>query len=210
MVSRGDKRQSSSNRRRKAKVVNALIDNPADLCTKPAMKSSTKIVRGARHPSAVSTIFYDDQTGSFSQKAGKVKAARAITASVFINEPLDLTFTTKLRNVIHYIFEDLRDVVALSTPPSSDIEKSIMEMRALSGSAENRLNEELKRHLAELIEETEAFVRGEKTGLTGIPDFQSALHYRHYVRIAWLSHFILTNLPGPVPGRPSADFPPNS
>jgi hypothetical protein len=71
-------------------------------------------------------------------------------------------------------------------------------MRALNGSPENRLNEELKRHLIELIEETEAFVRGEKTGLTGVPDFQSALHYRHYVRIAWLSYFILKNLPGPV------------
>ena len=112
------------------------------------------------------------------------------------------------------VFESLRDVVAYSTPPSADVDKSLREMRALNGSSENHLNEEIKRHLNELIEETDAFLRGEKTGLTGIPDFQSAMHYRHYVRIAWLSNFILSNLAGPVPDRsgqsPSSDFPPNS
>lgn len=215
MVPRGDKRPSMSHLKRKVGAVEALLADPVDLSTTKAEKAAIKNSRTGRKTSVVSAIVYDKKPfGGDAPFQNPVKPGHhRKPASVSMQAPSDLTFTTKLRNVIHYVFESLRDMIALSAPPSSDIEKSVMEMRALIGSAENRLNEEVKRHLTELIEETEAFLRGEKTGLTGTPDFQSALHYRHYVRIAWLSHFILSNLAGLSPGRlaqgSSADFPSN-
>ncbi len=219
MVSHGNKKPSMPNRKRKVGAVEALLADPVDLSTTKAEKTAIKnSLTGGRKSSVVSAIVYNARQTIPLQNPAKTdrhsKKAGLVAASVFAHEPLTLTFTTKLRNVISYVFESLRDVVAHSTPPSADVDKSLREMRALNGSSENRLNEEIKRHLNELIEETDAFLRGEKTGLTGIPDFQSALHYRHYVRIAWLSNFILSNLAGPVPDRsgqsPSSDFPPNS
>jgi hypothetical protein len=174
MVSRDDKKQSAHYRKRKVGAVEALLADPVDLSSTKAEKTSFRNSRTNRASSVVSAFVYD----------------KSPSVSVRIQGPSNFTFTTKLRNVIQFVFESLRE--------TEGIEKSVREMRALNGSPENRLNEELKRHLIELIEETEAFVRGEKTGLTGVPDFQSALHYRHYVRIAWLSYFILKNLPGPV------------
>ncbi|MGB7568874.1 MAG: hypothetical protein WBM07_13520 [Chitinivibrionales bacterium] len=219
MVSHGNKKPSAPNRKRKVGAVEALLADPVDLSTTKAEKTAIKnsLTRG-RTSSVVSAIVYNARQTIPLQNPAKTdrhsKKAGMVAASVFAYQPLTLTFTTKLRNVISYVFESLRDVVAYSTPPSADVDKSLREMRALNGSSENRLNEEIKRHLNELIEETDAFLRGEKTGLTGIPDFQSALHYRHYVRIAWLSNFILSNLAGPVPDRsgqsPSSDFPSNS
>jgi hypothetical protein len=182
MVSRDDKKQSTHYRKRKVGAVEALLADPVDLSSTKAEKTSFRNSRTNRASSVVSAFVYD----------------KSPSVSVRIQGPSNFTFTTKLRNVIQFVFESLRETIAQSTTPSEGIEKSVREMRALNGSPENRLNEELKRHLIELIEETEAFVRGEKTGLTGVPDFQSALHYRHYVRIAWLSYFILKNLPGPV------------
>jgi hypothetical protein len=74
------------------------------------------------------------------------------------------------------------------------LERSIAETKSLVLQAGNRLNSDMRRRLNELIEETQAFIRGEKTALTNIDDYQGVLHYRHYVRIAWLTHFILNDL----------------
>jgi hypothetical protein len=212
MVSRGDKKPSPYRPKRKIGAVEALLADPVDLSTTKAEKASLKNFLGKRKPTVVSAIVYDKKPEVvFFQNVPETRRRNKAVADS-PNGSLNLTFTTKLRNVIEYIFENLRDMIAHSSPPSKDIEKSLREMRALNGSAENRLNEEIKRHLIELIEETEAFVRGEKTGLTGVTDFQSALHYRHYVRIAWLSNYILSNVTGPVsekPGQDAPDFPPN-
>jgi hypothetical protein len=70
-------------------------------------------------------------------------------------------------------------------------------MKSLSLQADKRLSPETERRLNELIEETEAFVKGEKTALTNTDDFEGVQHYRHYVRIAWLTHFILGDLSDP-------------
>jgi hypothetical protein len=183
MVFRDDKKQSAPHRKRKVGAVEALLADPVDLSITKAEKSALRNSRTNRRSSVISAFVYDKSPA---------------TVPVRIQRSSNFTFTAKLRNVIQFIFESLRETIAQSAKPSEDIEKSIHEMRSLNGSPENRLNAELKRHLMELMEETEAFVKGEKTGLTGVPDFQSALHYRHYVRIAWLSHFILKNLPGPI------------
>jgi hypothetical protein len=204
MVSRDDNKQSAHHRKRKVGAVEALLADPVDLSITKAEKTTLRNSRATRKSSVISAIIYDKNPGTLYQNSVKTdlykKPANLPMVSARIQGPSNFTFTTKLRNVIQFVFESLRETIAQSTSPSEGIEKSVREMRALNGSPENRLNEEIKRHLIELIEETEAFVRGEKTGLTGVPDFQSALHYRHYVRIAWLSHFILKNLPGPVFG----------
>jgi hypothetical protein len=211
MLSHGDKKPSTPHLKRKVGAVEALLADPVDLSTTKAEKTAIKNLRTTRKSAVVSAILYDKKPSGSAPFLNPFETDHVKkTASNAYNGPLNLTFTIKLRNVIQYIFEGLRDTIARSCPPSEDIEKSLREMRALNGSAENRLDEEIKRHLIELIEETEAFVRGEKTGLTGVTDYQSALHYRHYVRIAWLSNYILSNLAGPVSGRSgghSADFP---
>jgi hypothetical protein len=202
MVSRNDKKPSTHHRKRKVGAVEALLADPVDLSITKAEKAVIRNSRTNRSSSVISAIIYDKSTVGLHQNLLKTnllkKPIDSAAGSSHTHGASNLTFTTKLRNVIQFVFEGLRENIARSTTPSADIEKSIREMRALNGNPDNQLSEEIKRHLIELIEETEAFVRGEKTGLTGVPDFQSALHYRHYVRIAWLSHFILNNLPGPA------------
>jgi hypothetical protein len=216
MVSRGDKRSPASFRKRKAGIIEALLADPVDISVTKAEKAAIRNLRSHRRSSVVSAIVYNDKPTVIEKPAKSLhnkNHSPTQTASIFPQTSSNLTFTTKLRNVIQFVLESLRETIALSKPTSTEIEKSIREMRALSVGDNNPLNEEIKRHLAELIEETEAFVSGEKTQLTGITDFQSAMHYRHYVRIAWLANFILNNAPGSVLGRRgglSAEFPPNS
>jgi hypothetical protein len=217
MVSRGDKKPSAPLRKRKTGIVEALLADPVDISVTKAEKAAIKNLRPHRRSSVVSAIVYDEKPAMGFPKTARPGHHKTIThthtVSVFPQEPSSLTFTTKLRNVIQFILDSLREIIALSKPPSEEIEKSLRELHALSAGVKNQLDDEMKRHLSELIEETDAFMHGEKTGLTGVTDFQSAMHYRHYVRIAWLSHCILNNAPGPVFGRrggDAVDFPQNS
>jgi hypothetical protein len=142
-------------------------------------------------------VFDDEKNATALPRRGTLKNAASlppVTVSAFRENPFDLTFTNKLRNVIEYTFECLRDSVADQKPMASYLERSIAEMKTLASQADRRLSLQTLRRLNELIEEVEAFARGEKTALTNTDDYQGVLHYRHYVRIAWLTHFILGDL----------------
>ena len=117
-----------------------------------------------------------------------------ITASVFINEESDLTFKTKLRNIIQYTYECLHDNLVDQTPITPLLARSVDEMKLLSADAVKRLGADTSKRFQEIIEEIIAFLHEDKTETTDNKDLKAVLHYRHYVRIAWLSHFILDDL----------------
>ena len=120
--------------------------------------------------------------------------AQPITASVFIREESDLTFKTRLRNLIQYTVDCLHDNLADQTPITTVLKRSVQEMKALSDETAKRLSAETAKRYNELIEEITAFMVEDKTEEFNNEDLKSVLHYRHYVRIAWLSHFILEDL----------------
>jgi hypothetical protein len=144
----------------------------------------------------VSAIVFDKQAGmpptSGAQNAEKV--IQPITASVFINEESDLTFKTKMRNIVQYTFECLRDNLLDLTPVAPIIQRSMDEMRILCPEADRRLSAETSKRFHELIEEIKAFTEDDPDPPGGNKELRDVMHYRHYVRIAWLSHFILEDI----------------
>jgi hypothetical protein len=203
MVSRDKKKKPSLHEEEKAKVVEAYFQDHLNIKNMKNCKSDSTQNPGSKSgnkTSVVSAIVFDKKKDNISSTNGSPKKQslkRPVTASIFTEDVYDLSFANKMRNVIEYTFECLRDSVSEQTPKSSYLKRSIEEMKSLSLLADKRLSPETERRLNELIEETEAFVKGEKTALTNTDDFEGVQHYRHYVRIAWLTHFILGDLSDP-------------
>jgi hypothetical protein len=190
MVSHDKKKDSSILGNGKAKVMEALISERIKIDGNKDRSGNS----GSKHKlknSVVSAIVFDRR-----KKYDRAGFIPPVNASIFQNDTCDLAFSNKMRNVIEYTFECLRDSVSDQKPMAQFLQRSIKEMKSLSTGADKRLKPETLRHLNELIEETEAFVRGEKTALTGSDEHEGVQHYRHYVRIAWLTHFILCDLNG--------------
>ena len=191
-----DKRKNPLLRRKgKPKIAHAVITPAASNTDDSTMQSSRPKSKSPRTKQSTSVVnafvFNHDTPSSLPPKEG---ALQPINASVFGAGDRFLTFTNKLRNVIEYTFECLRDSVADKAPISPYLARSIVEMKRLCAQAEGCVKPETLRRFKELIEETEAFIRGEKTALTNSDDYEGPLHYRHYVRIAWLTQFILGDL----------------
>jgi hypothetical protein len=145
----------------------------------------------------VVSAFVFDKEHDAPEAAGQQKndtARPPITASVFVNEESDLTFKTKMRNIIQFTFESLRDNLIDLTPAAPLIRRSIEEMQSLAGEVDKRLSAEAAKRFHDLIGETSAFLQGDQNESTANADLQDVMHYRHYVRIAWFSHFILEDL----------------
>jgi hypothetical protein len=124
-----------------------------------------------------------------------IKMARQpITASVFVDEESDIAFKTRLQNIIQYTVDCILDHLANQTSIAAILRKSVDAMKLLSAEADKRLNADTSKRYHELIEEIPAFMQGNKATPTEIDDMQCVMHYRHYVRIAWHSHFILEDL----------------
>ena len=195
MVSPDKKKNPLLRRKGKPKIAHAVITPAASNTNDSTIQSSRppKKSPGTKQSTSVvnAFVFNHDTTSSLPPREG---ALQPINASVFGTGDHFLTFTNKLRNVIEYTFECLRDSVADKAPTSPYLARSVMEMKRLCTQAEGCLKPETLRRFKELMEETEAFIRGEKTALTNSDDHEGPLHYRHYVRIAWLTQFILDDL----------------
>ena len=205
MVTPDKKKHFPPDNKIKGKIVDAIIVRPRQENAKKRLYAALKkeTAKGPRRPSVVSAIVFDkekkaplsrrEHIRNFSaarRHAGRLGPARDLFAEAIY----DLTFANRVRNVIEYTFECLRDSVADQIPMAPYLKRSIAELKTLSLQAHGRLTTDTLRRFSELIEETEAFVKGEKTALTNTDDMVGVLHYRHYVRIAWLTHFILGDL----------------
>jgi hypothetical protein len=187
MVTPDKKKHTALRRKGKVKIVEAIVGGPEHAIDKRPKADNS----GLGASSIVSAFVFENKTAASPSREGFIPP---INASVYNENPFEPTFTFKLRNLIEYAFECVRDSVSDQTPMTPHLERSIAETKSLVLQAGNRLNSDMRRRLNELIEETQAFIRGEKTALTNIDDYQGVLHYRHYVRIAWLTHFILNDL----------------
>jgi len=201
MVSPDKKKHPALRRKGTTTIVEAIVSEPIRLPDeKPnkSLRAKMKKNKAGKSSSVVSAlVFKNDTQSSLPRRENDAQTAGVlppISASVFTSTVYDPTFTTQLRNVIEYTFECLRDSVSDQTPATAYLERSIVEMKRLCNQAQQRLKTETLRRFKELIEETEAFARGEKTTLTSSDDYEGVLHYRHYVRIAWLTQFILGDL----------------
>jgi hypothetical protein len=117
------------------------------------------------------------------------KTKKPITASVFITNESDLLFKIKLRNIIDYTFECIRDHLAEKTPITAVLTRSIEEMKLCRDESAKRLSAEALKYYHELIEELMTFI-GDATAQKKNKD----MNYCDYIRIAWLSHYILEDL----------------
>jgi hypothetical protein len=145
----------------------------------------------------VSAFVFDgrrEEPDGVGRRSDVEKVKKPITASVFVNEESDLTFTTRIRNLIQYTVDVLRDHLAGQTPIDEILQRSIKEMKLLSADVARRLNADTSKRFHDLIEEMTAFMYGDKTDRSENDDLKDVMHYRHYVRIAWISHFILEDL----------------
>ncbi len=151
----------------------------------------------------VSAFVFDEQTepagppvksGNVDVNTKKEGAQSAQSAHVFRSEPSHLTFIVKVRNIVQFTFENIRDNVVDRAPVADLLKRSVTEMKSLQGEASKRFGPETQRRFRELVQELEAFLEGENSTAEMTKDLQSVFHYRHYVRVAWLSHFILGDL----------------
>jgi hypothetical protein len=156
-----------------------------------------KNTRRKGNEKVVSAFVFDRQQEDTSAPEGSnsiEKARQPITASVFINEESDLAFKTRLQNIIQYTFECILDHLAHQTPITAILRRSVDAMLLLGNETDRRLDADTSKRYHEIIEEITAFMHEDTEAPTQIDDMQCVLHYRHYVRIAWNSHFILENL----------------
>ena len=156
-----------------------------------------KNTRRKGNEKVVSAFVFDKQQEDHSDSDGSSnigKVRQPITASVFVNEESDLAFKTRLQNIIQYTFDCILDHLANQTPITAILRRSIDAMILLSDETVKRLDADMSKRYHELIEEITAFMQGNAAAPAEIDDIQCVIHYRHYVRIAWNSHFILENL----------------
>jgi hypothetical protein len=143
----------------------------------------------------VSAFIFDKQQAGApaSRKNKNEQTSQPITASVFVDEESDLTFKIRLRNILQFVFDCLRENLIDLAPVTAIIRRSLDEIKALGPEVDRRMNAETSKRYHDLIEEITFFLKGEATS-TATDDMKAVMHYRHYVRIAWFSHFILEDL----------------
>jgi hypothetical protein len=115
---------------------------------------------------------------------------KPITASIFLANESDLLFRIKIRNIVDYTFGYVRDHLSDLGPEMSLLSRGLEQMRSIRDEADKRLGRDTIKHYHELIEEITEFIQSGATGSVEKDDGR----YRHYVRIAWLSHSILEDL----------------
>ncbi len=144
----------------------------------------------------VSAFVFDKQQAPSpdSRKNINEQASQPITASVFVDEESDLTFKLRLRNILQYTFDCLRENLIDLSPVTPVIRRSLEEIKSLSPDVDKRLSAETAKRYQNLIEEITVFLQGEQNASNTTEDMKGVMHYRHYVRIAWFSHFILEDL----------------
>jgi hypothetical protein len=157
----------------------------------PGMPTKKKI-KTRLSEKVVAAVVFDDRRSvqSLSNQTLGAQETNPITASVFIAHESDLVFKTKLWNIIDYVFEYIRDNLAEQIPETNLLNRSLEQMKSVGDEVTRRLGKDISKRFHELIEEIGAFLQSDQAKQSE----KNAMRYRHYVRIAWLSHYILEEL----------------
>jgi hypothetical protein len=141
----------------------------------------------------VSALVFDKRRplrGAAEKTDGNGQPKQPITASIFVGSESDLLFKTKVRNIVDYTFGYIRDHLADPRQETGLLSRGLEQMRLISDETNKRLGPDTSKHFHELIGEITEFIRSDASG----HDKKNDTRYRHYVRIAWLSHSILEDL----------------